>query len=102
MLIDKGSQVCSKMQEFMVLGQIRKFCQSRSGCEKFTGLIVVNSKDTLFVSSLQCGANCHCFVYNVVFESFYFIAVNKYILSTQVLCACQAYVTSGVFACYFI
>ena len=53
-LIDESSQVRGIMKEFMVLRQVCKFSQSHYGCEKFTGLIVVNSEDTLFVLSLQC------------------------------------------------
>jgi len=31
------------MQEFAVVGQIREFCESRHGLEKFTTLVIANA-----------------------------------------------------------
>ena len=42
-LLDKSSQICSRKQEFMVVGQIHKFYKSRDGRETFTALHVVSS-----------------------------------------------------------
>jgi len=33
-------------QEFAVLAQIRKFCESRDGCQKFTAVLTTNDKDS--------------------------------------------------------
>jgi len=32
-----------KMQQFAVVGQIRKFCKSHDGSEKFTALAIINN-----------------------------------------------------------
>jgi len=34
---------CGKMQQFVAVGQIRKFCKSPDGREKFTTLAIINN-----------------------------------------------------------
>jgi len=41
MSMDKSSQIRGKMQQFVVVGHICKFCESSDGHKKFTALVII-------------------------------------------------------------